>query len=178
MIKIYVRHAEKRYMNGFSKKYKFDPPIMESSIDDILKLGERLIKEYGKPDVILCSPYKRTRETAYFLKSCIEGPIDIYCDVTLSEYLGNHKECEMDVCPETLVHKPPHPEKFGEFCNRVRKHCNKISQLKCKSKNPVVWIITHGIVIKQVYYLHGIKKKQQINNLDGVVISKDFFKPL
>ena len=173
--KIYIRHAEKKYKNGFSNKHKFDPQITDNGEFNTEILAQKLLKLYGKPDIIICSPYLRTRQTASILRKMADENIEILYDVHLSEYLGNHQSDILDVHPETKKYKPPHPENFKQFCYRIRHHDNytkKLTSLAQKNGiNIVIWIVTHGIVINQLARLYGMKRNKQVENLSGIIIN-------
>ena len=70
MVFIWIRHAEKLYNNGKgpigSKQH--DPGILRDEEQKIRNLTRRLIKIYGYPNKIICSPYLRTRETCNYIK--------------------------------------------------------------------------------------------------------------
>lgn len=147
---IYIRHAEKKYKNGQNSIYKFDPEIKENQDTKFEKLTEKLINKYGIPDIILTSPYERTRQTAKEIKKYIKkyknNDIKIKICVEVSEYLGNHSTSVLDVRPETKKSNPPHPEDLYLFRYRIRRHIKNME----KYKNNKVWIISHGLVISTV----------------------------
>ena len=186
---VYIRHAEKEYNNGESNLYKHDPGITPDGISKTKEMAKNIIKEWGVPEMIISSPYRRTRETAIIMNTTLreynngnntpnnnKQNIKLKIDVGLSEYLGNHKTAILDVTPETKVWNPPHPEMFGAMKQRVKNHYNKIRKFMRKSnKNnsngngemKVIWLVTHGIIIKQIHEEQtGIKlHKQQLPNL-------------
>lgn len=158
-MKIYIRHAEKLYNNGKSKSYKFDPGITEEGFQNSIKLSRFLIRKYGKPEFIICSPYLRTRQTAYAMAK--EKKIPIIINPKLSEYLGNHYDKKLDVHKETLKYQPPHPEKFSDLKKRIIEYSKYIKSINNKN----IWIITHGLIIKEFAKLHKRKLPNHIRNL-------------
>ena len=155
--KIYIRHADKEYVNGDSNVFKHDPGITELGKSRTKDLAKILVEKWGNPDMILTSPYERTRQTSKILNSELESRVPMYIDSDLSEYLGNHRDIPIDVREETLKHNPPHPETFLDMKARVKNHHNKVSKYLSNKQNFVVWIVTHGLVIKQIAYLMGLK---------------------
>ena len=173
MTRIYIRHAPKTYKNGQSHDFKHDPGITENSITSIQQCCTQLIKVYGFPSAIICSPYRRTRETAIQMKNYLDTsynsilPVPIYCDVSLSEYLGNHASEKIDVTQETISYKPPHPEKWKQFTSRISNHNNNIKYLDKVSD--CVWFITHGLIISLVARSHNTIVKD-ISPLGSIAI--------
>lgn len=174
-MRIYIRHAEKIHRNGQSETLKFDPDITPEGREEARILSENLIKKYGFPSKIVCSPYRRTRQTVLEMVSVIEHynrdqEIPIYCDISLSEFLGNHKHEELDVDPITKYWDPPHPESYHNFKIRIQKHNETFKKLD--SDISVIWFITHGIVLRQLSVLFGQKEKPRIYYLSCLCLTK------
>lgn len=148
MVRIYIRHSEKAYRNGQNETFKHDPPITEEGKAQARQLAHLLIQKYGVPVLIMCSPYRRTRETAEAMRDHIVTVSNnvpaLRCDNLLSEYLGNHEET--DVTNETASFAPPHhDEPLGAFKSRIRKH-NTLASVLDDLTQPV-WFITHCFVM-------------------------------
>lgn len=178
--RIYIRHADKEYANGDADLYKHDPGITDKGVEKSRMVAKRLVEQWGIPDRIIVSPYRRTRETAKVMKASLIEPgilrkIPVNVDRDVSEYLGNHRTTPIDVTESTLVHEPPHPESFAEMKTRVENHNNKIKKY-VKKHGGVIWIITHGLVMKQVAFLNGIKMSKEFPNLTCLSISDDELK--
>lgn len=166
-MRVYIRHADKEYSNGDSETHKHDPGILIDSPEYCCKKASELIKRYGIPFVIVCSPYKRTRETAIemvdFIQNTYATTVRIRVDVQLSEYLGNRRDENLDVTTQTRKFNPPHPETFHEMDSRVRWH-NDIFR-KLDSFPEVVWFITHGFIINRIGNAMGFKLPHRISYL-------------
>jgi len=144
-MRLYFRHAEKAYANGHNTDYKYDPPLKDSAYEDIKRYAAYLLKLYGAPTAIICSPYLRTRQTAEALNACLDEGVQIYYDPLLSEYLGHHRDKELDVYPETKIYNPPHPETWKDLEKRSIDHYNSFSHYdECPE---VFWFVTHGTVL-------------------------------
>lgn len=165
--RIYIRHADKEYANGDSDIYKHDPGITQSGLEKTKMVAQHLIEQWGRPELIICSPYRRTRETAAIMSSVLDADgtgieVPIHYDSDVAEYLGNHRSVPIDVTESTLVHDPPHPESFAALKQRVQKHNDKIRKYCLssieKNNEGVIWIITHGLIIKQIACLIGMKR--------------------
>lgn len=160
--RIYVRHGNKEYMNGDADIYKHDPGITEYGMKKCKIVAKKLIENWGYPSRIISSPYRRCRETAMVLNSCLEKPFEeIFIDVDLSEYLGNHKNVPIDVTQETKIYRPPHPETFEDMIQRVKKHNDRARRRANELDNGVIWYITHGLIIKQLAHMIGIRLNKQ-----------------
>lgn len=162
---IYIRHADKQYANGKSKKIKHDPGLTTDGKNESIKTAKNLYELYGKPDLIICSPYLRTRETAVLMNSIFESPCDIEIDINISEYLGNRSHEKLDVTNETFIYNPPHPETFNDMKKRVKIHNDLMIQNRKK-----IWIITHGLIIKQIFKLNYISNNDVIYPLYYIII--------
>lgn len=149
-MRIYIRHAEKAYKNGKPKSngHAHDPPLTFPGETDAVILAEKLLKLYPPPCKIITSPFLRTRSTAKNMARVVAKeigtPVPIICAPELSEYLGNHPEGCIDLDPDTAKHNPPHPENFSMFQKRVRKYHEN------SEESGVVWIVTHGLVIREI----------------------------
>ncbi len=159
--RIYIRHANKEYVNGDARIYKHDPGITSQGVEKAKMVAKHLVEQWGIPDKIFSSPYRRARETAKVMKTVLDIKIPIFVDREVSEYLGNHRNETIDVTESTLVHHPPHPETFSDMKKRVQSHHDKIT----KKSHGVIWIITHGIIMKQEAELVGIKMKKDFPSL-------------
>jgi broad specificity phosphatase PhoE len=176
--RIYIRHADKEYANGDANLYKHDPGITSEGIAKTKMVASHLVNLWGPPDRIIISPYRRTRETAIIMHSVLKNKVPTHIDTTVSEYLGNHRTVPIDVTESTLIHDPPHPESFVQMKSRVKTHHDNITSYAKKKKKGVIWIITHGIIIKRVASLIGVKMPKEFPNLscfsiiDGDKITK------
>ena len=173
-LKIYIRHAEKSYTNGNSDIYKHDPGITSYGVKKAKKTAKFLVKEWGEPTFIICSPYRRTRETAHIMNSVLKNPIkEILIDVNISEYLGNHNDVPIDITDNTSIYEPPHPETFDQMKKRVKKHYDKMNRYIKNKFNQVIWIISHGLIIEQISKLSGIKISKHFPPLTCLTIQED-----
>jgi len=175
MTRIYIRHARKAYKNGQSYNFKHDPGIIDNSLNSIYQCCAQLIKLYGLPSVIICSPYRRTRETAFEMKKYLDNlyniilPIPIYCDTNISEYLGNHANDKLDVTPETIIYKPPHPEKWKQFNIRISTHNKNMKYLDDIRES--VWFITHGLIVSSLAKNYDLNVRN-ISPLGSLIIQQ------
>ncbi len=169
-MRIYIRHAEKEYCNGQSTAWAHDPSITATGYQQTQKLAIDLIEQWGYPKYIICSPYRRTRETAIALLEVIKnGGSELKYDVRLSEYLGNRRNEKLDVTVETLCYNPPHPETFFQMDTRVRWHNDDMKALD--DENTVVWFISHGFIINRIGNAMGYKLPKRLPYLSTVIFN-------
>lgn len=126
----YIRHAEQTAHNIRDPHIKpFDP------------------KNYSYIfDLIITSPYLRTRETAIILNTQ-DKPI--YVDTKISEYLSpksRHQIKTLDPSTEVYAPIPDYGESWDQFTKRIDEHFSYVQTF-----NQNILIVTHGLVVK---YLH------------------------
>lgn len=174
-MRIYIRHADKQYSNGHATACSHDPSITEDGYIKTLMLGENLIKRWGFPDYIVCSPYRRTRETAEALAKVVRdrggNEIIVKYEIRLSEYLGNHRDRNLDVNEITSLCNPPHPENFFQMDSRVRYHNDEMRELDYQNIN--VWFVTHGFIINRLGNAMGYKLPRRMPYLGSAIFSGD-----
>jgi broad specificity phosphatase PhoE len=161
---IWIRHANKLFCNGKAPEgyHQHDPPIKEESKEEIYKKVDSLIKEFGFPDKLICSPFLRTRQTIekmlerlFILDVKRASNIITETDIDISEYLGFQKPSytEADVDKETKglsKTKIILGESLKNLNYRVKDHISKLNLFEDKVE--IIWIITHGIILNNIYY--------------------------
>lgn len=197
---IYLRHGDKLYRNGDPTpdciNYAHDSPLSQKGIIQIKEMIPFYLSKYGTPDLIYCSPYIRTRQTAKLIQDHIYTKmkilINIYCDNNLSEYLGNQvtkmkrsgkkdlytrrgyninpPDLKIFRFPETENHNPPVEDSFSQFQKRLKIHHSTINEIISKGKK--IWLITHGLVITELVKLISSSSIGDIASFKGVKISK------
>lgn len=135
---LFIRHGPKEYRNGraLSGNPQHDSPIMRSCIPRCREVGQFLVNKYGTPNMVVMSPYLRTRQTAQELTYCLKYKKDelknlFYIDNNIAEFLGNQRGT-MDVTEETLNYSnnrfaegtnlPSTQETMDSLINRIENH--------------------------------------------------------
>lgn len=174
---VYIRHADKEYKNMGAEIYKHDPGITKRGAEKARDVALNLVKKYGEPTEIKTSPFRRCRETGIEMASVLKEYKELIVDKDLSEFLGNHKDTELDVTISTKIYNPPHPESFEDMKNRVYKHVQKtkkvINKREVKGNEGVVWFVTHGLIIKQIANIFGIAITKSPRYLNSLCIYSD-----
>lgn len=130
---LYIRHGN----DETTSYYKQDTRLNQSFKQDIITVTQELIKQYGYPDKIYCSPFKRARETLNVMMTLIKCPV--FIDSNLSRFFSEKETLNPKVRPSTLKYNPPIQESKQEFKYRA-------DHLKYKGN---VWCITHFLIIKR-----------------------------
>ena len=191
-IVIYTRHALKMYNNGkaINGLPQHDSPIIDQEISRIEKTKENLIKQYGKPNRVKCSPFKRTRQTTEGLVKGLE--VEVTIDNKIGEYLGNQRPRTgpngniPDVSQTTKQYGvPPLGEKFDCMKQRCREHLADMGFCDKKVENGVTWVVSHGLIIETI-----VSKLQEwgsdvyipsnldMHELDSIVIEYNSERPI
>lgn len=173
-MRIYIRHAEKEYKNG--KKgvdYPFDPSLTENGSKKAAALAESFYSSYGLPTLIIVSPFLRARQTALIIRSRLieltKKEIPVVCDRRIGEYLGNHK-ISMTFTPKTTSLNPLIENNISSFNVRVREHNDILGALDDENFN--IWVVTHGLVIKNLCKFNGCPIFSYPDFLAGIRIDK------
>lgn len=167
---LYIRHGEKEYKNGGNLKFSLDPDLTEKGIIDSTEKFIYLASKYGAPDLIISSPYLRTRKTSSIAKAMILEitgiNVEIKYDRILGECLKNQVGKDLTIClrPETLIHNPIPPENDRQYHGRMCAHV--------RNARSNIWYVTHGYNITKI----ALIKKQKIkypDELCGIYIDLD-----
>jgi len=165
----FIRHGEKKYPNGknIPGYPAHDPPLKENQEAKIKKITVDLISKYGKPEIIISSPFERTRQTSKIMQQYILKIYDYNCDIeiekNIEEFLGHQKPAglEADLYKDTSYYTKP---KIGvEKVEQCRERIINFYHQLDKKRN--IWFITHGILMHFVYK-DAMKRKKNFNYLE------------
>tara|TARA_R110002110_G_scaffold309707_1_gene523131 strand:+ start:235 stop:759 length:525 start_codon:yes stop_codon:yes gene_type:complete len=163
----FIRHAEKEYNNnkGPPGCYQHDPDIYPSISDISKKLYEE-----NKFDLVISSPFKRTRHTSRKILNDLTLNLQIIIDNNISEYLGFQKPKygKASICPETKRYIQPllGVESLKELKKRLSIFYNSLSTYQSDN----ILVVTHGINIDFLYQMiNGKKLEERPKNLEGFI---------
>lgn len=175
---ILLRHAKKAYRNGRPPKRKdkhslgapaHDPPLLAGQKEDIIIKMEEIIKQYGKIDRVICSPFLRTRQTLDIIKPLLGPTVSIDYQKEVEEFLGFQKPRGNKAIIDTGTSFYTQPligvESFSGLCNRADKFYDTYHDLP-----GTTLVISHGIFITQVYKYINHDLNHHIKELCGVMI--------
>lgn len=174
---IWIRHAEKKYNNGWPTDggRLHDSPIADDSqiSIDIENMVKDLVEKYGVPDKIITSPFLRTRQTTLLIKQSIKSlydrDINIEYSTDIGEFLGfcKNKNEEADLDIETKkYYKEPYiiGERIKALYERLVYHIKKINRTENN-----VWLVTHGMIISKIHAIFNTVEPTRPKPLDYIL---------
>ena len=173
VIVIWIRHGNKLYDNNKGPKGhpRFDPDITDQDKYVLCpQKGNEIYQQYGIPDMIIVSPYLRTRTTAYHLYCNLTqgNPIDTTIDENISEYLGNQRRMKLhdtDFDVDTIKYDfPDNKELYSNISIRTQRHLDHV----LSHQNKFILVVTHGLIIKSIANHFNIKI-DDIQPLQGII---------
>jgi broad specificity phosphatase PhoE len=164
---ILVRHARDK-----KGKYAHDERLSSDAKEDIEKFTEKMVEEYGFPDLIYYSPMLRTRSTTkYILKILKKIKPDIYvkikCEPNLGRFFTSRERKKPDLHSSTMRRNAIIDNSKKEFHSRIKKHLRKV-QYKSEKLNINIWNITHTLVLLHVAQTLNIDRNPHVEYLDFV----------
>jgi probable phosphoglycerate mutase len=160
----FVRHGE-TVLNAQNIRQGPDGPLTEKGRTQALETAKRFPKHGGRPQVIIASPYQRTRETAEIIAKELHMKVH-YSELLVerknpSEIIGHWGEevfvkkiiDQMDKSFHTDNLRISDEENFVDLKARAKK---LLRFIKWRSEKRIM-LVTHGIFLKMVvsYMLHG-----------------------
>ena len=126
-----VRHARQTVPGTL------DPPIVKGQIPPQIDF-----------DMIITSPYKRTRQTVKLFNATRSEPAKVYVDPRISEFHAQkHKPGTYSKSSTLYGELPGDEETWDEFKARVEKFLAYLAKLPEKR----ILVVTHGLVVKYIY---------------------------
>lgn len=160
----FVRHGE-TILNAAGIRQGPDGSLTEKGREQALETARRFPKEKGSPEIIISSPYERTRETAAIIANELNMEVE-YSDLLVerrnpSQIVGHSgKEEEVQKIVDR-IDKSYHAddlrysdeENFVDLKERAKKLLNFIKDI---DENRII-MVTHGIFLKMVvsYMIYG-----------------------
>ncbi len=171
----FVRHGETEN-NAKNIRQGPDGPLSAKGREQALATAKRFPKEIGRPQIIIASPYERTKETAEIIAKELQMKVK-YSDLLVerrnpTEIIGHsgqeaevkHIIDQMDKSYHADDFRVSDEENFLDLKERAKKLLKYIRQRRQKR----IIMVTHGIFLKMVvaYMLHGDKlTSAQYNSL-------------
>lgn len=171
----FVRHGQTEN-NAKNIRQGPDGALSEKGREQALLAALRFPKHKGKPEVIIASPYERTKETASIIANELKMSVK-YSDLFIerrnpSEIIGHSGQEKKVKEIIDLIDKSYHPddlrysdeENFIDLKERAKKALTYISKIRQKR----IIVVTHSIFLKMLvsYMLHGESlSSKEYNNL-------------
>lgn len=160
----FVRHGESE-LNAKGIRQGREGGLSEKGRQQVKETAKRFPKRKGKPDVILASPYERTKETAAIIAEELNMKV-YYSDLLVerrnpSEIIGHEgKEKDVERIVDT-IDKSFHDdnlrysdeENFTDLKNRAKE---LLEYIRSRPEDKII-MVTHGIFLKMVisYIIKG-----------------------
>lgn len=170
---IFIRHADD---DGSDPIYEHDPRITERGDKKARNISLKLLDQYGCPDIIFCSPFRRTIQTAKTMKKLCGKRTSIYVDNNLSRYFCKREKANPRVDPGTKKYKAPIYESWDDFERRVDKHLRMLRKEDFVKRDDVIWCITHALVYKRVAKVYGIEIPSHIPFMHHFILHEYSFR--
>lgn len=155
-----------------------DKILSEIGQKQALDMCNLLIKKYGAPSLIICSPYERTRIMSIILKNRIKikqkKDIHILVDNNLSKYWSQSIQKtnkEVDISDFTKNYNPMLKESRYEFIQRVKNHLKKFGKKEYLS---VIKQILNNLEYDENNYDENNYDKDDIKNNNPNIIIKNY----
>ncbi len=160
----FVRHGE-TILNAKGIRQGADGGLTEKGKAQALSTAKRFPKEKGRPEVIIASPYERTRETADIIAKELNMPVE-YCDLLVERrnpkeiigHAGTEKMVQMIV---DRIDKSFHDDNLRysdeeNFIDLKKRAAKLLDYIKNRGENRIM-MVTHGIFLKMVaaYVIYG-----------------------
>jgi broad specificity phosphatase PhoE len=163
---VFIRHARKEYMNGKGPEGSFqhDPGILEDQENLVASRMSRLKRLYSSPQLLISSPYLRTRQTS----ALMGGDFPLLIDSRVSEYLGGRTPDETSLSEDTLSFSPPlvGEETITQLKERVKSFLDYLEG----REETVIYICTHGVVIDMISPLILENETKDIPELGALIL--------
>lgn len=172
---IWIRHGEKLFDNekGPIGCRQHDPGLIINNkiIENVKYLVDNMSKNYGTPSKIICSPFLRTRQTLNLMRDYLPSNIEIEYSNHIFEYLGYCKKfvyADLEDETQKLIGKTIYTsvESIEDLKSRIQKHLEYV-----KNTKGVIWVITHGLIMSQIFNILSGKFLERPNPLDSLVLT-------
>jgi phosphohistidine phosphatase SixA len=156
MVLFYIRHS-KDFQNE-EATHAHDARLTQDGKDLAEKTGRKLIKRYGYPQIVYCSPFRRTKETMKSMFKKVNpqevAKIEIIYDAELSRYFTKEEKQNASVDEKTEAANIPIYENVVEFGERTERLVKRMARYVDSSV--IVWCITHTTVYKRLSKIYDV----------------------
>src|SRR3989344_4353967 len=153
----FVRHGE-TVLNAEGKRQGPEGNLTDKGYAQALATAKRFPKHKGRAQIIISSPYERTKETAHVLSKELKLPVE-YSDLLVerknpSEIVGRSGEEENVKRIVDLIDKSFHEDKLRysdeENFTDLKERARKLLEYIVARKEKKMIMVTHGIFLKMV----------------------------
>lgn len=132
------------------------------------RMIRRLLTRYGPPDIIIYSPFLRTRQTAYLIIEVIREkypshPGSLIIDNRIARYFNGAEQLDPSIASATDHYDPPLRESKTAFTARIHEY---VDHDNSHYRDNTVWTITHALVYKRIARYVNVEVPATIPFLD------------
>lgn len=160
----FIRHGETE-LNAKGIRQGPDGPLSPQGVEQVKEVATRFPKKKGRPQVLISSPFQRTKETAAIISSALHMPVE-YCDLLVerknpTEIIGHSGKEEQVASIVDRIDKSFHDDnlRYSDEENFVdlKARAKALLLYIAKRKENQIIMVTHGIFLKMVasYILVG-----------------------
>lgn len=143
----FIRHGHDEYRN---ETYRDDNRLTTMGVTQAQEMGSLLLQKYGHPNIIYCSPFRRTIETARQMTNGLTDKemekIKVVSDPMLGRWFHGEERNNPDVDIETQQSGVPTDESYSQFLQRCNKRLDELEAEMLSGKK--IWVITHTLPYK------------------------------
>ena len=154
---IYLRHGNDRG----NDEYRHDRHLNDRGRKKAGKAFGDVADEYGHPDILFVSPFRRAIETLDAMTEHFTRAVEVHRDARIAQYLGEKRD--PSISPETAADIVI-DERRDAFRTRVRNHVEDVRRRS--EAGAAIWCITHQIVIEEVAEYFDMKIRGDLDFLD------------
>jgi len=153
--------------------YEHDALLSVAGCKESERTARYLIRQFGHPSVVYCSPFERTRATAMCMARAFTRSVCIVVDPRLGRLFAPSEQRRPRMTRATRQHRPIVHESAAAFRRRISA---QLHDMICRGYHracgPVVWCITHAVPLKQIAREIGAPVPRYIQFMDCLVISE------
>lgn len=169
---IILRHADDSVIDLTQQTYKHDTTITNNGKRRAYKLAKRLVRKYGVPDVIYCSPFQRGRDTVQEMLKVFSSDqlknIKILVDLNLTKYFTESQKVNPKIHSSTSQYNIPFNETKEQVMVRANNHLNRLARHHPKPE--ITWSVTHAIMVKYIGRIKGDYMSDSIDFLEYITV--------
>lgn len=166
---VYIRHSDDDHSPN---NYVHDKSIDKEGKTNAKRKARKWMQKYGKPDIILCSPFRRTLETARIIRNTCGKNVPLYIDNNLSRYFCSSEKRNPQINPLTSQYDIPIFECKEDFEERIEKHLDFVQEYQHKKHITNIWCITHALVYKHIAKIYDNHLPKSIPFLHHFILYK------
>lgn len=170
MVIVYIRHGHDDEDLKFSE-HEDDVELLRAGWELAQVRARRLVRYFGVPEVIRCSPFQRAVDTARamskWMEKNLEVKVPLEVDCSLSRLFSPEEQECPDLNPQTARCPIPIKEKWKDFCTRVAGHTETMrDQIGAYQPGRNIWCISHSIVLLEIAHYHHKEIRDPVEYLD------------